>query len=62
MDKIQFPFMLKKLMYTLTTLLETEYGQKHFSASQQSNRALGPTQLPVQWVPGVFSGDKEAEP
>jgi len=54
--------MLNKLMNTLTTLLETEYGQKRFSALQPSNRALGPTQPPVQWVSAVFSGDTEAEP
>jgi len=39
---------------------EPRWGQDTFSSPYPSRPALGPTQSPVQWVPGPFTGDKGA--
>ena len=38
------------------SVFEYQQGQKIFSFPKSSRQALGSTQLPKQWVPGLFPG------
>jgi hypothetical protein len=46
--------------YSVWNCVPTNTGQEIFVFSKASRLALGPTQRPLQWIPGFFPGGKTA--